>query len=470
MKPAVIIVGAGDTGAQLAERLGDDWEVTIVDPDGEALAREQLAGARLVQGDGSSALVLREAGADQIKTLVAASPDDEVNLEVLKVARRDFGIEHLFAIVQDHEFEQRYEETGAQVVNRHLSTSALLASRLEHRKVATSIGLGEGEIIEVQVLANSSVIGRSLADLSPRRWLVGAVYRDGELIVPHGDTVIEEGDRVVIIGGPEILSSIATHIGSGESEFPLHYGTKIVALDTPELESLIPEANYLLHATAASHLEVISGDGTPPSAELLRCVEDPKFTIEPVTTDADTPLGLTEEAARRDVGVLLLPPERLSLWGRIGLARSDTVKFIDLLSSPALVARGSFPYKRVLLVLAELPFPTRAAQLAIDLVRMVDADLHLAVVHQPELVVGAQLREEVQERRRQVEQLASLYHVNLRIEELEGNPIEAIVKYSTGFNVVVLPYKRRRRSSLTSPDVGQNLIHGVRCSTLVMPV
>ena len=161
MKPAVIIVGAGDTGAQLAERLSGDWEVTIVDPDAEALVRDQLAGARVVQGDGSSSLVLREAGAETIKTLVAASPVDEVNLEVLKVARRDFGIENLFAVVHDHGFEQRYEEAGAQVVNRHLSTSALLASRLEGRKVATNIGLGEGEIIEVEVLANSSVIGRS---------------------------------------------------------------------------------------------------------------------------------------------------------------------------------------------------------------------------------------------------------------------------------------------------------------------
>ena len=95
-----------------------------------------------------------------------------------------------------------------------------------------------------------------------------------------------------------------------------------------------------------------------------------------------------------------------------------------------LIARGSFPYDRVLLVLAELPFPTRAAQLAIDLVRMVGAELHLAVVHQPELVVGAQLREEVLERRREVEQLAGLYHVTCAVEELEGNPIEAVVSHS----------------------------------------
>ena len=37
------------------------------------------------------------------------------------------------------------------------------------------------------------------------------------------------------------------------------------------------------------------------------------------------------------------------------------------------------------------------------------------------------------------------------------------------FDLLVLPYRRKRRSSLTRPDVGQNLLHRARCSVLVMP-
>jgi Trk K+ transport system NAD-binding subunit/nucleotide-binding universal stress UspA family protein len=469
MKPEVLIVGAGETGSQLARRLHEHWAVTVVDVDPEALEQELLNGCQVLTGDGTSALVLRRAGADNARTLVATTGDDESNLEVLRVGQRDFGIEELYASMATAGSEERYRELGVEVVDRHMSCSALLEARLERRTVATNIGLGEGEIMEVEVLANSSVIGRSLADLSPRRWLVGAVYRDGQLIVPHGDTVIEEGDRVLIIGEPAVLSSIATHIGSGESEFPLHYGSKVVALCSPGLEGLLGEINYLLDSTAAQHFEVIAGPGTTLDPAVTRCCDASGFALEFINTEDPSPLSLADEAARRDVGILAVEPRPLSFWCRIGLARSDTVKLIDLFSSPVLVARGTHPYRRVVLSLAELPFPVSATQLAIDLARMIDASLTLVVVHQPELVVGGQLREEMEERRRQVVKLAGLYHLPVEVEVLEGNPIEVMTARSGDCDLMVVPYRRRRRSSLTNPDVGQNLIHRARCSVLVMP-
>jgi hypothetical protein len=469
MKPAVLIVGAGETGAHLARRLREHWAVTVIDIDPEAREQDLLHGCEILAGDGTSALVLRRAGAEKARTLVATTGDDESNLEVLRVARRDFGIEELYASMASAGFEGHYRELGVEVVDRHMSCSALLEARLERRTVATNIGLGEGEIMEVEVLANSSVIGQRLADLSPRRWLVGAVYRDGQLIVPHGDTVIEEGDRVLIIGEPAVLSLIATHIGSGESEFPLHYGSKVVAMCSPGLRGLLGEINYLLESTAAQHFEVIGGPEVTLDPEVTRCCDTSGFALEFINTEDPSPLSLADEAARRDVGVLALEPKPLSFWCRIGLARSDTAKLIDLFSSPVLVARGTFPYRRVLLALVELPFPTSAAQLAIDLARMIEAGLTLVVVHQPELVVGSQLREEVDERRREVLRLAGLYHLPVEVEVLDGNPIEVMTTRSEDCDLMVLPYRRRRSSSLTNPDVAQNLIHRARCSVLVMP-
>lgn len=470
MKPGIIIVGAGDTGIQLARRLCDNWLVRVLDIDAAALEHRSLERCEHRHvGDGTSALVLRKAGAGEAHTLVATTDCDETNLEVLRIARQDLGIDNLHTSMHSPEWEERYRALDVHVVDRHLACSALLEARIEGRSVATNVGLGEGEIMEVEVLANSSVIGQRLADLSPRRWLVGAVYRDGELIVPHGDTVIEEGDRVLVIGEPEILSSIATHIGSGESEFPLHYGSRIVALSTPGLSGLLGEAHYLLSSTAAQHFEVIAGPGSVLDDEVIRCCEASGFALDHVNAADATSLGLATAAVYRDVGLLILEPEPLSFLCRIGLRRSQTVQLIDLMSSPVLIARGTYPYEQVLLVLAELPFSMSAAQLAIDLVRMVGSRLVLGVVHQPELVVGSQLREEIDEKRKQVEKLASLYHVEVQVQMMEGNPIDVVVQRSAETNLVVLPYRRRRRSRLTSPDVAQNLMHQVRCSALVMP-
>ncbi len=447
MKPRILIVGAGDIGAHLATRLCDSWEVSVLDVDQAALDSELLSGcATRHAGDGTSALVLRDAGAEQADTLVAATDSDEVNLEVLKLAHDRFEIDSLYAVMQGHEFEAQYRDLpDVELVDSNQAASALVASRLQRRKVATSIGLGEGEIIEVEVLANSSVIGSTLAELSPRKWLVGAVYRDGELIVPHGDTRLAEGDRVVIIGEPEVLGAIATHIGAGESRFPLHYGSNLVALEGPDLAAMQPELDYLIENSAAFALDLLNLNGG----------------------DRETAERLV--AAKRDAGVIALSPRPLDLLGRIGLRRTDTARLLDMAISPVLIPRGSFPYRRLVLGLYEAPYSPEAAQMAIDVARTLKAELTLAVVFQPELVVGSVARQEMDHARRQVEDLARLYHLEMEVTELSGNPIQELLGAAKNADLLMLPYRRQQKASLTRPDVGQNLLHRAPCSTMVMP-
>jgi hypothetical protein len=338
------------------------------------------------------------------------------------------------------------------------------------QKVAADIGLGEGEIIEVEVLPNSSVIGRPLMDLRPMRWIVGAVYRNRRLIVPHGDTIIEKGDRVLIIGDPDILPSIATLIRTGESEFPLQHGSRVVALYDRWTESLLGEVGYLIEATRADRLEVIACNVDEPALKgLARECSSASIPYEYSCSAMSSIPSLVHEARTRDIGILVLPPEKLSLLASLGLGRSRSAKIIDMVGSPVLVARKTFPYRKVLLVLAELPFDTSAAQMAIDLVRMVDAELHLAVVHQPELVVGAELREEMEQKVHEIVNLAGMYHVKVQKRVLDGNPIREVQKASGDYHLLVLPFLRNRKAFLTRPDVALNLVHKAGCSVMVMP-
>ena len=471
MKPRILIVGAGDIGAHLARRLCESWEVAVLDRDPAALETPLLAAVQTrLAGDGTSALVLKQAGAEQADTLVAATDDDEVNLEVLTLARERFDIENLYAVMQGDAFEARYRElSDVEVVDSNQACSALLESRLERRKVATNIGLGEGEIIEVEVLANSSVIGYRLADLHPRRWLVGAVYRDGRLIVPHGDTVLLEGDRVVLIGEPEILGAIANHIGAGESRFPLHYGSNVVVIDSPGVATHLEELRYLLQHTAALTLELLTTGGKDPTPATTAALEEYGIPHTVSREQADTPDALARRAALKDAGILALEPRGQDLWSRIGVRRTATVRLMDKVRSPVLICRGSHPYQRALLCLHEAPFQLETAQLAIDLARTLEGSLTLAVVHQPDLVEGSAARKELDDARREVEDLCRLYHLELAVLELEGNPIQQTLAACKDFDLLVLPYRRNQRASLTRPDVGQNLIHRAPCSVLIMP-
>ncbi|MCA9665946.1 MAG: NAD-binding protein [Myxococcales bacterium] len=469
-RPSLLIAGAGRTGTQLARRMCGDWDVRVVDESSEAVHSEELAiCVQRTVGDATSALVLRKAGIENVTAVVACTDSDEKNLEVLRVARTEFGIERRYGVLRELSFEARYQNEKVELVDRFRALAAMLATRISGgQAVATNIGLGLGEIIEVEVLKHSSVVGRRLRDLRPTRWLVGAIYREDQLIVPHGNTVIEALDRVLVIGDPELLPSIATLIGAGEPEFPLHFGSRIALLGTPGVGQLANEARYLLEATAAKALKVMVAPGDIAAAS-DRCTQADLAPEIVEINDAQGRADLAAATAMRDVGLVLLEPRELPLMARIGLKRSETVQLIDRLGAPAIISRGTVPYRKVLLALAELPFDMEAAQIAIDVVRMVEAELHVGVVHHAPLVVGDEMRARMEAQRTDVVELAKMYNTKAQVDVYEGNPIEELVKASADFDLLVLPYRRKRRSSLTRPDVGQNLLHRARCSVLVMP-
>lgn len=470
MKPKIVIVGASSTGVQLIKRLVNEWEIALIDTNAEVLegADLQQCTERIV-GDATSALVLRQANAQFARAMVACTHSDEVNLEALRVGGRDFDIDERFAVMRDTSFQAAYVENGVELVNRTHACAALLASLITGgRRVATNIGLGQGEIMEVEVLPNSSGIGCRLADLHPRSWLVGAVYRDGKLIVPHGDTRVQAGDRVVIVGDPEILPLIATHIGAGESKFPLHYGSKVGIIGTSLNDEVLEELRFLINHTEATGLHILHREKDLPQSFVDR-LEQRNIDYSAETIVDANEQQLASAASARDVGVLTLIPTPLPFWRRVGIGRSSTIRLINNTLSPVLIPRGTYPYLKVLICLAELPFDLEAARLAVDLVRMVGAELHLVTVQQPELVAGTQLREEIVEKCEAIEALARMYQVTIHKHQVTGNPITEIVKISADYNLLVLPYKRNRRSFLTNPDVSQNLIHRAKSSVMVMP-
>ncbi len=474
--PAILIAGLGETGAELARRLSDHLPVLAIEIDADQIeAAREIVGhgetLRFEQGDATSALVQRRSGVETLRAAVACTGSDEANLEALRVAGQVFGVTERVALLQQSSALPAYEAEGITVVPRGRACASLLEQRLQSgQREATDVGLGQGELLEVELLPSSSLVGRALQELHPRRWLVGAVYRNQQLIVPHGDTRLEARDRVLLVGEPDILPAVADLFRSSRSEFPLQYGTHVVALCGEDLPAVIDEAAWLVTHTMADKFEAIACDVPEDRVDSLseRCHElgiPYEFSCEAETTDE----SLVQEARRRDVGVLIMSPEPLPFRARVGLGRTRTAGVLDTVLSPVLVARNRQPYRKVLLVLAELPFHLGAAQLAIDLVRMVEAELTLAVVHQPELVVGKELRQEIEERRREVLSLASLSHVPVRVVEVAGNPVSEVLALGGDYDLVVLSQPRRRKSFLTRPDVNLNLIHRLPCSVMTMP-
>ena len=133
-----ILVGAGGTTRELLRRLGERWDAVVIDTDESLL--EGASGIRdfeRIVGDGSSGLVLRRAGLDEADAVVAATDDDDVNLEVIRIARAQ-GVLRLAAVAADPERIVDYRTQDIPVWAPDSLTARQIEVLLEPRRVASS--------------------------------------------------------------------------------------------------------------------------------------------------------------------------------------------------------------------------------------------------------------------------------------------------------------------------------------------
>ena len=94
-----LIIGCGRVGSTIARQLlEEEWEVTVVDENEDALSRlgENWPGAFLV-GHGMDADLLRAAGIEESDAVVVATDGDNTNIVISQVAQKRFGIECVVA-------------------------------------------------------------------------------------------------------------------------------------------------------------------------------------------------------------------------------------------------------------------------------------------------------------------------------------------------------------------------------------
>ena len=194
--PRVVIVGAGQTGRELAGQLAGERRVVVLDTDPQKLKRlhEDVPGPSVetLLRDGTSALALRDAAGDGAEWVIAATDQDTVNIEVCRVAAELNPRPATIGTLRESHRAGRLRATGAESIARPGVIASQIRNRVERsHQVATSLGLGRGEIREIQVLPTSPAVNVKLRDLGARKWLVAGIYRGDRFVVPDGDAVIE---------------------------------------------------------------------------------------------------------------------------------------------------------------------------------------------------------------------------------------------------------------------------------------
>lgn len=220
----IIVVGAGDTGSSLMRDLSkDNHDVVAIDTDAETVQESiEKYDINGLVGNGCLSSTLEEAGAGNTDLLIAVTDRDEVNLLTCILAK-SLGVKHLIAQVRKPEYFESYESMGEKFgIHQFVNLEATLAEKITSVLKApaeanvSSFGGGRLEIADFPVVEGSRICGKSLFEVRKnhkREFLVVAIERDGEVIVPNGNTVIQAEDVISVCARHHELRDVLGYFG-----------------------------------------------------------------------------------------------------------------------------------------------------------------------------------------------------------------------------------------------------------------
>ncbi len=223
----IVIVGAGLVGTTLAERLcGDGHDVSLVDAEpGRLRSVSENLDLRIVEGNGATANVLRQARIGDADVVVAATNSDETNMIVALLASSLFGVPRIVARLHAADHVATFELISRDHAGDHICVNPeqaavdRIAALLEVRGAVDVVSFMDGELLVAGFRMNedSGLVGVRVGDLqqlfAATRTMAVAIHRKDGWLIPGESDGIEDGDLVYFAIAREHFSDVLEAIG-----------------------------------------------------------------------------------------------------------------------------------------------------------------------------------------------------------------------------------------------------------------
>jgi len=215
-----LICDYGRVGRAIAKRFkAEGVDFVVVDDDANAIAQAEADGCLHIQGDPSVADNLMKAGIEKARGVLVVTDNDAVNSFTIVTARKIRPDIHIVARAGTQESESKLEMVGAdKALNPYSSVGERMARRALRPVVSDFIedvlpGPGKDRYLEgVDVAGKSTVCGKTVTEAQKysRGAVILAIRKKGSRILPKPDedTIIGEGDRLIILGTGAQLSRL----------------------------------------------------------------------------------------------------------------------------------------------------------------------------------------------------------------------------------------------------------------------
>lgn len=225
----IIVVGAGDVGYHIAERLArEQHEVTVIEKD--AQSARHLRGkldALVIHGNGASTDILERAGIAHAGLFIAVTDQDEVNLIACLLAN-DYNVSRIVARIRTlqyskSEWKRNAEKLGIDLmINPESVVAEEIVNTVSYTAAAEVAEFAGGRVVFLgyPIGAGSPLIGISMRTLGEirglYRMLVTGISRDDQTIIPRGEDVVELNDTLYFVCNKRDLPAITDLFGFEE--------------------------------------------------------------------------------------------------------------------------------------------------------------------------------------------------------------------------------------------------------------
>jgi len=209
-----LIVGGGRIGLRLARLLDEKSIYTKLiekDPQRCVELAEKLNKVVVLHGDGSDQDLLNEENIRDMDVVVTLTNDEETNILSSLLAKR-FGAKKTITRISKFAYLPLMSAIGLdQIVSTRLSSINTILHHVRKGKVLSAISIkgDQAEVLEAIALETSDIVGKPLKMIAfPKGALVTSIIRDGEVIIPSGESEIEPNDRIIIFARRQDIAKI----------------------------------------------------------------------------------------------------------------------------------------------------------------------------------------------------------------------------------------------------------------------
>ncbi|MBS3755482.1 MAG: Trk system potassium transporter TrkA [Desulfobacterales bacterium] len=209
-----MIVGGGRIGTRLADILEKGGIHTkIIERSAHRCSElaAEMKKAVVIQGDGSDQRLLLEENIHEMDAVITLTNDEETNILVSLLAKRMGAGKSITRLNKFSYFPLMPAIGIEQVVSPRLSAINTILQHIRRGKVLSVRTLTDeqAEVLEAEALETSDIVGKPLHSSSlPKGSLVIGIIREGHVLIPSGDSVIEPGDRIIIFAKRQVVSKI----------------------------------------------------------------------------------------------------------------------------------------------------------------------------------------------------------------------------------------------------------------------